>query len=157
MPSEADVAKKVFECIEPVINPLGYELVEVEYCHRHGAMQLTVFVYSAAGISLDDCERVHYVIDPLLDGLDPTNGAPYNLNVSSPGLDRPIVTDKDYSRNVDRELEIRLFAPIDRKRVFVATLISFNGTEAVFSESETGKEMVFERAKISKLTQNIKF
>jgi len=155
--SEKDTAKRVFEYLEPVIFGLGYELIDVEYCFRYGAMQLTVFIYSEAGIALSDCERVHYAVDPLLDALDPTEGAPYNLNVSSPGLDRPIVTDKDYARNTGVELEVKLFAPINKKKVYIGKLVSYTDTEAVFSEADTGVELKFERAKIAKLSQNVKF
>ena len=157
--TEKEIANKVFGYIEPKIAELGYELVEVEYCHRHGAMQLTVFVYSDTGVGLDDCEKVHYAIDPLLDELDPTAGAPYNLNVSSSGLDRAIVTDRDYKRNIGKELEIKLFAAIDldKKKLYVGRLESFDDKVAVFRENRTGNVLTFERAKIAKLVQYIKF
>ena len=70
-------------------------------------------------MTLEDCEAVHTAIDEPLDELDPTMGKPYTLNVSSPGIDRPIVTYKDYSRVVGETLEVKLFQAIEKKKVLL--------------------------------------
>lgn len=86
-----NIAVQVEEKLTPIILNLGYELVDVEYSKKHSGSSLTVYIASATGISLDDCEKVHRAIDPILDELNPTGEEPYTLNVSSPGLDRPLV------------------------------------------------------------------
>ena len=86
--------------------------------------KLTIFIDIPSGVSLDDCEKVHYAVDPLLDELDPTAGKPYILNVSSPGLDRPFKKQRDYERNYGKEVEIKLYAPLKGKKVYEGVLVA---------------------------------
>ena len=104
---------------------------------------------------MEDCEAVHNAIDLPLDELDPTNGKPYTLNVSSPGIDRPIVTDKDYSRNIGEVLEVKLFQAIEKKKVFVGTLLSFDENKITLEID--GNSFELERKMISKATKYIEF
>ena len=104
--------QQIFQAINPVVTSLGYEIVEVEITHKNGETTLTVYIDIPTGVSLDDCEKVHYAIDPVLDELDPSEGKPYVLNVSSPGLDRPFKKQRDYERNYGKEVEVKLYAPI---------------------------------------------
>ena len=110
--------------VEPIIASLGYELVEVTYKKEHDTMHLTVFIDTdkEGGISLDDTEIVANAIDAPLDELDPTNGEPYVLNVSSPGLDRPLKTEKDYRKKLNTEIEVSLYAPIGGKKKYIGVL-----------------------------------
>ena len=101
------IEQSVYDKISPLVTELGYEIVDVEFVKKDGNDNLTIFVDVPTGMSLDDCERVHNAIDPLLDELDPTNGKPYVLNVSSPGLDRPFNKQRDYERNYGKEVEIK--------------------------------------------------
>jgi ribosome maturation factor RimP len=147
----------VTEAVAPIVEKLGYELVEVEFALKYGAMNLTVYIYSAAGISLDDCERVHYAVDPVIDALDPTGGEPFVLNISSAGLDRPIKTARDYARNIGCEVEIRLYAPIDKRKTLEGVLLSDGGLTAEFKELTSDKAFTLEKTKIALLTRLIKF
>ena len=102
------VKDSVTALVQPIIEGLGYELIEVTYKKQHDAMHLTIFIDSdkAGGVSLDDTEIVANAIDAPIDELDPTQGEPYVLNVSSPGLDRPLKTEKDYLKKVGTEVEL---------------------------------------------------
>jgi len=103
----------VTEKIVPIIEALGYEVVEVAYGSRPDRqMHLTFFIDSVSGITLDDCEKVSNAVDGPLEELHPTDGQPYALDVSSPGLDRLFKTERDWLRNVGREVEIGLYAPV---------------------------------------------
>ena len=113
----------VEEKLEPIVTELGYELCEVEYSKKPNGMNLTIFIAHPDGIKIEDCEKVHRTIDPILDEIDPTDGAPYTLNVSSLGLDRPIKTDKDYNRNLGKMVTIKLFVNKEGKKEFVGKLI----------------------------------
>ena len=75
------------------------------------------------GVSLDDCERLHYAIEPIMDELDPTGGKPYVLEVSSPGLDRPLKTQRDFERNYGKEVEVRLYAPLKGVKSYEGVLL----------------------------------
>ena len=83
----------------------GYEIVEVRYTKEYGRFNLTVFIWHADEVTLDDCEKVHGVISDALDGAEELLPDEYILNVSSQGLDRPIVTDDDFRRAVGTEIE----------------------------------------------------
>lgn len=152
-----DVATKVQNAIARSVEDLGYELVDVTYGYKDKAWQLTAFIHKPQGISLSDCEKVHYVIDAILEELDPTDGAPYNLNVSSLGLDRPILTDIDYNRNMNKEVEVNLKNSIEKKTVLEAVLIGFNDNTITVREINTKKEYVLDRDNIRLMTLLIKF
>ena len=123
------VSEEVEKFILPIVESLGCELVEVEFAKKYNGDNLTIFIDKKGGVKIEDCEKVHNAIDEPLDELNPTNDKPYTLNVSSVGLDRPIVSDKDYERNIGVVLEVKLFQAINKKKIFVGELMSFSDTE----------------------------
>ena len=149
------ISEKVQEFLNPIVESLGYEIVDVEYEKKSDGFNLTVFIDSVNGISLDDCEKVHRAIDEPLDELDPTNGASYTLNVSSPGLDRPLKNDKDLNRNLGKTIEVSLYAPVKKCKYFVGDLVSFDDN---ILEIKTKKENIqLERKGIAKICKYIEF
>ena len=122
------VKDSVTELVEPILASLGYDLVEVSYKKQHDAMHLTVFIDTdkPGGVSLDDTEIVMNAIDGPIDELDPTAGAPFVLNVSSPGLDRPLKTEKDYLRKMGTEIEVSLYAPVAGAKKHIGVLSKYN-------------------------------
>lgn len=153
----SNVVSKVTEAVTPIVEQLGYELVEVTYASRYGNMELTIFIHSPNGVSLDDCERVHYAVDPILDELNPTNDAPYVLNISSSGLDRPIVSDRDYNRALGQEVEVKLKTPIDKKNVLEAVLDGYDEEYAHLTLLKGKKPIKVARSNIALMTILIKF
>ena len=149
------ISEEVEKFITPIAEKFGLEIVEVEFAKKYNGDNLTVFIDKAGGVTIEDCEALHNAIDEPLDELDPTNGKPYTLNVSSPGVDRPIVTDKDYSRNIGNQLEIKLFQAIDKKKIFVGNLKSFS--ENTITLEIGGDEIELDRKLISKATKYIDF
>ena len=151
------ISESVEEFLKPIVENLGYEIVEVEFAKKYNGDNLTIFIdKKGGGIDINDCETVHNAIDEPLDELNPTNDKPYTLNVSSPGIDRPIVTDKDFARNIDEILEIKLFQAINKKKIFVGKLLSFDESK-VELEIDTEKTIEIERNLISKATKYIEF
>jgi ribosome maturation factor RimP len=110
--------------LAPTVEGLGCELVDVEIKKLYGSLNLTVVIFKKSGVSLDDCEIVHKAIDPILDEINPTGEEAYVLNVSSMGLDRPLVTADDFRRRNGEEIQISLFAPIEKTKTHIGTLIS---------------------------------
>ena len=151
------ISEKVEEFITPMVNDLegNIEIVEVEFAKKYNGDNLTIFIDKPGGVTIEDCELVHNLVDGPLDELDPTDGKPYTLNVSSPGIDRPIVTDKDYARNIGLEIEIKLFEPINKKKILVGTLVAFNNDSIIVEIN--GENLEIERKKISKATKFINF
>lgn len=143
-----------FQKLEPVIQDLGYELVEVFYGKQADGMNLIFYIDSPNGISIDDCEKVHRTIDPILDEINPTNDAHYILSVSSLGLDRPIKTERDFKRNLGKEIEITLFSKQDGKKVFVGNLIEYGEKTVTIENNE---KLTFDKAKIAHIVPVIKF
>ena len=118
----------VTELVAPIIEGLGYELVEVTYKKQHDAMHLTIVIDcdKEGGVSLDDTEIVANAIDAPIDALDPTAGAPFVLNVSSPGLDRPLKTEKEYLKKIGTEIELSLYKALDGDKKLIGKLLSYD-------------------------------
>ena len=149
-----NIKGKVAEVATEICQDLGYELVDVEF--KKGAKHnlISIFIYKEDGIGLDDCESVSRIIDEILDK-DEDLTDPYYLEVSSPGLDRPIKTKDDYRRNLGNEVEVKLYAPIDGKKQFEGFLTSYDD-ENVLIKMEDG-DMTFKQKDISMMRQVIKF
>lgn len=116
------ICDSVSALVSPILEKMGIELVEVEFRKRGDQCDLTVYIDKDGGVSLDDCEAVHNAIDAPLDELDPTDGKPYTLNVSSPGLDRPYKTLRDYRKHIGEETEFSLYKPVEGVKKFEAVL-----------------------------------
>ena len=151
------VSEVVEEFLTPIVENLGYEIVEVEFAKKYNGDNLTIFIdKNGGGIDINDCEKVHNAIDDPLDVLNPTNDKPYTLNVSSPGIDRPIVSDKDFNRNIGDVLEVKLFQAINKKKIFIGTLIAFS-EQTVSIEISEKETIEIDRKLISKATKYIDF
>ena len=102
-----DARESIEKLIAGAVDALdaGYEIVEVRYTKEYGKFNLTVFIWHADEVTLDDCEKVHNAVSDALDAAEDLFPADYILNVSSSGLDRPIVTDDDFRRALGTEIE----------------------------------------------------
>ena len=152
------ISERVCEFITPIIESLNtdIEIVEVEFAKKYNGDNLTVFIDKpGGGIDINDCETVHNAIDEPLDDLDPTNGESYTLNVSSPGLDRPLKTDKDLERNIGVVIEVSLYAAIKKCKHFVGELVGYD-TESITIKTNK-EEIKLERSGIAKICKYIEF
>lgn len=143
------------EKIVPLINDMGYDVIEVDYSKKVDGMNLTFTLYKPEGITLSDCEKVHKTVDKQLEKLNPTDDKPFILNVESEGLDRPIKNHADFLRHKGQEYQIRLYAPIDGKKAFEGNLISYSDKEVIIEKD--GKETVFEKSKVALIVPVLKF
>jgi ribosome maturation factor RimP len=109
---------------EPVVAGQGYELVDLEWKHELGSWILRVFIDKASGVSLDDCASVSRELSAVLDVADAIAPA-YSLEVSSPGLNRPLKKESDFRRFVGKKAKIRTKRPVgDARRNFSGTLVA---------------------------------
>lgn len=143
------------EKVVPVIEQLGYEVVEVEYAKKSDGMNLTFYIDNDKGIVIEDCEKVSKAIDDLLEELDPTEGVGYILNVSSPGIDRPLKTKRDFERNLQKEISITLFSKLDGKKKFEGVLVEFDEESVTIETSD--KKIAFNKSQIAHIVPVIKF
>lgn len=139
--------------LEGYATPMGIEIVDIEFSDKDKT--LTVFIETENGIDLDTCEAFHNAIMEPIDEFDPTYDVPYTLNVSSSGLDRPFKTQRDFERNVGKEVEVKLYAPIKGKKFLEGELVSFDENAV---EIKTSKETIkIQRNRIAKINKAIKF
>ncbi len=142
--AKKSVSELVTDLCSPIVENLGYELVEVKYAKGRSGMELTLFIYSKQGITLEDCEKVSKAIDEPLDNLNPTNDVSYTLNVSSLGLDRPIKTAKDAERNLNCKIEVKLYASQDGSKVFKGVLTEFTDCSITIKTDKEEKTFKFD-------------
>ncbi len=144
---------EIGEMLGGIAEGMNIEIVEVE-CNEKTAA-LTVYIETEAGVDLDTCEKFHNAIFEPIDELDPSYGEPYTLNVSSPGLDRPFKTARDFERNLHKEVEVKLYAPLKGKKFLEGVLEEFDeNSVTVALQKETVK---IPRNKIAKINKAIKF
>ena len=146
--------QEIQEFLQPIADEMGIEIVEVEF-KQGREPALTVYIDVDGGVDLNTCEKFHRAIDPALDELDPTFGSPYTLNVSSPGLDRPLKTARDFEKRMGEKVEVKLFAPLKGKKFFEAVLVGYDGN-CVTLQSD-GEEWKLELTKIAKICRAIDF
>ncbi len=109
--------EKLARLVASAVEALGLELVGVEYLAQGAHSMLRVYIDSEQGITLDDCSRVSHQLSGVLEVEDPIRGK-YNLEVSSPGLDRPLFTLAHFERFVGQEVKLRLRQPVNGQRKF---------------------------------------
>ena len=146
--------EEIQNALQPIADELNIEIVDVEF-KQGREPALTVYIDTETGVDLNTCETFHRAIDPVLDEIDPTFGAPYTLNVSSPGLDRPLKTKRDFEKNMGKKVEVKLFAPLKGKKYFEAELVGYDGNCVVLKEKN--EELKLELSKIAKINQAINF
>lgn len=141
------------EILLPIVNSKGFEIIDVEYVKEAGEFYLRVYLDKEGGISLNDCEIVSRELSEILDVKDPIKDN-YYLEVSSPGLDRPLKKDKDFIRYQGRDVDIKLYKPFNGSKQFEGTLIGLtkdNNIKVMINDEEvefTKKEVVLIRLAI---------
>lgn len=124
----AQTIAEVWELLEPVINAEGAELIEVEYRPETQGWVLRLFIDREDGITVADCARVSQVVSDLLDVADIIHN-PYHLEVSSPGLNRPLRKWEHFQRNLGKSITARISMPINNQRNFKGILLAANPDE----------------------------
>lgn len=145
--------QEIQEFLTPYASSLNLEIVEVAF-KISKEPTLTIFIDKDGGVDLNACEEFHNLINAPLDELDPYPTA-YTLNVSSPGVDRPLKTQKDFEKRIGKQVEVKLFAPIKGKKYFEGTLVNYNGNTVTVEQN--GEEIVLEITKIAKINEAIVF
>ena len=121
----AKITDKVFELIDPVICYMGYELLGLEYVSSGKHCVLRVYIDSDSGVGINDCESVSRQVSAIMDVEDPISGQ-YNLEVSSPGIERPLFTIAHYRRFLGNDISLRLYRPMDGRRKFTGSIGSIS-------------------------------
>jgi len=139
--------QKTEEILNPIVDEYGFELVDVEYVKEGSTWYLRAYIDKPGGISIDDCEAVSRRLSDILDEKDYIDEA-YILEVSSPGLGRPLRKEKDYKRSLGKEVEIRTYRMIEKRKEFTGTLKEYDD-KTVTIEEEGGNVRTFEKSGIA--------
>ncbi|MGD8514713.1 MAG: ribosome maturation factor RimP [Granulosicoccaceae bacterium] len=119
-------AKKIADLIEPAVSALGYELLGVELLSQGKHSMLRAFIDSENGIGIEDCENASRQISAVLDVEDPVS-TQYSLEVSSPGVDRPLFSAEQFARFAGEQVVIKLHAPVAGRRKLSGRIIAVDG------------------------------
>ena len=124
---------ELIELLEPVVTVLGYELLGIEYFKQKDGSMLRLYIDNEAGITIEDCARVNQQVIGVLDVHDPIKER-YNLEISSPGLDRPLFTLKQFQRFLGHEVKIKLCEKIDKRRKITGVIKAIEETAVLVRE-----------------------
>ena len=145
----------VEDIVTPIVEEVNFELVDVEFKKEGPHRFLRVYIDKQGGISLDDCQLVSQKLSERLDELDPIEEN-YFLEVSSPGLDRPLKNEKDFIKYKGELVEVKLYEPIQGQKLIEGELVDFvNNTIIINSKASGMLEIPYDKAALTKLA--IKF
>ena len=148
--SNKGVVGVVTAIAEPLVTSLGYFLWDVEYVKEGADMYLRITIDSEEGINIEDCEKVHRAIDPLLDEADPIDEM-YHLEISSPGIERELKNDMHINACVEWDVEVRLYAPLDGAKSYRGVLLGIDEEDRIVIALPDGSEKAFVRSAVASL------
>ena len=143
------IKETVRDAILDTVTELGYRIWDIQYSKIGADYHLEITIDNDGGIDIDDCERVHRAIDPILDEVDPIEDF-YYLEVSSPGIERELRTDEHISLSIGQKVEAKLFSQKDGRKSFVGVLSAFDGDAVTIDED--GASVALQKNEIAKLT-----
>ena len=147
--------KKAEALILPIINKNNYELVDIEFVREGSNWFLRAYVDKEGGFSVNDCEKVSREFSDLLDKEDFIEES-YILEISSPGLGRPLKKDKDFERSIGEEVEVKLYKAFEGQKEFSGILEAYD-TETVTLGFENNTKKTFEKKNIALIRLAIDF
>ena len=131
----------------PLMDEHHFELVDVEYVREAGTWYLRAYIDKEGGIAVDDCEVISRKLGEWLDKEDFIDES-YILEVSSPGLGRPLKKEKDFIRSMGKDVDVRLYRQIDKQKEFTGALSAYDENTVTLT-MEDGSLMVFEKPDIA--------
>ena len=131
----------------PVMEKQHFELVDVEYVKEAGTWYLRAYIDKEGGITVDDCEVINRELGDWLDQEDFIEDS-YILEVSSPGLGRPLKKEKDFARSIGKEVDIKLYKAVEKQKDYTGVLEAYD-KDTVTIGLEDGTRITFERPSIA--------
>jgi len=131
---------KLTQLLQPLIEDMGYEFVGLEHSSNPKNPVLVIYIDRPEGIGVEDCEKVSREVAALLDVEDPIPGH-YNLEVSSPGLDRPLFTLEQFARFIGEQVKVSLYAPLNGRRKFKGRILGAESGSVRLDQDGTEVEL----------------
>jgi ribosome maturation factor RimP len=142
---------KLILLLSPVLNEMGYELWGCEYCAQGKHSLLRIYIDKPDGIGIEDCQNVSREVSALLDVEDPIPGN-YSLEVSSPGIPKPLFHSVQYQRYIDHVIQVKTYKPVNGKRKLLGTIVSVSEHSVVVEINNEHHELLFSNIVKANLT-----
>lgn len=152
--SRKDIEVKTEALLMPILDEFGFELWDVEYIKEGSEYYLRAYIDKEGGITIDDCVDVSRKLSDKLDE-DDFIDSEYILEVSSPGLGRTLKSDRDFSKSIGRDTDIKLYKPIDKVKEFEGILKAFDNDTLTFLID--GNERVFNKSEVASVKLHVEF
>ena len=136
MSRKEEYEQKAEALLSPIVESNGFELVDVEYVKEAGNWYLRGYIDTPGGITVNDCETVSRAFSDRLDEDDFIEDS-YIMEISSPGLDRPLKKEKDFARSIGKLVEIRTYRPIEKQKEFCGELTAYDNNSVTIDEEGT--------------------
>ena len=147
MGKKENYESRVERYLLPLVEEHHFELVDVEYVKEAGTWYLRAYIDKEGGIAVDDCEVISRALSSWLDKEDFIDDS-YILEVSSPGLGRPLKKEKDFVRSMGKDVDVRLYRQLNKQKEFTGALSAYDENTVTLT-MEDGSQMVFEKADIA--------
>ncbi|MFQ5673658.1 MAG: ribosome maturation factor RimP [Nitrospinales bacterium] len=147
---KGNICQSVAEIIEPVVHGENLELVDVEFKKEGKTWYLRVYIDKERGVSIEDCRNVSHQIEDLIE-IENIVSRQYILEVSSPGLDRPLKSKRDFLRNQNRRIQLTVFAPIHGRKDFRGVIQGIHEQSLVLQVEGSDLEIPLEKIAKAKL------
>ena len=147
MARREEYEERTEKLLGPILEENHFELVDVEYVKEGGSWYLRAYIDKPGGITVDDCEIVNRALGDLLDEEDFIEDS-YILEISSPGLGRPLKKERDFARSLGEEVEIRTYRMVNKQKEFRGILKAYD-KDTVTIEEEEAQDQIFERENIA--------
>ncbi|PIQ99539.1 MAG: ribosome maturation factor RimP [Nitrospinae bacterium CG11_big_fil_rev_8_21_14_0_20_45_15] len=154
MAIKTPIVQKVTQIVDPIILEEGLELVDVEYFKAGKNWLLRLYIDKPGGVLLEDCQNISRQLSDLID-INEIITVPFTLEVSSPGLDRPLKKEEDFRRFIGKKARVQTFSPIDGQKKFVGVISDVSNSVLKLQIDDASKEISLD--KISKARLEIEF
>jgi len=131
------IVSEIEPLISPVVAGLGFELYDLLYVKEGSGWYLRVFIDKPGGVTIDDCEAASRAVEKALDEKDPI-GQAYILEVSSPGIDRPLKKESDYEKFTGSIVDVKLYKPVNRRKEYTGKLEGLQDGNVIISDNSGG-------------------
>lgn len=155
MSKREEYEKKTEQLLIPIVEEHGFELVDVEYVKDGSNWYLRAYIDKPGGITVDDCEIVNRALGAKLDEEDYVEDS-YILEVSSPGLGRPLKKDKDFDRSIGEAVDIKLYRALEGQKDFTGILKAYD-KETITISMEEESDMVFQKKEVALIRLSFDF
>lgn len=148
MAGSANTEKRIEELIQPTVTEMGYELVDVEFVKEGPNWYLRIFIDKEGGVTIDDCEAVSKTLEKIFDEKDPIEQA-YFLEISSPGIDRPLKKKEDFIKYNGEMVDVKLYKQYEGSKEYTGKLVGYDENDGTVTIEVDDKNIAFTKKEIA--------